>query len=210
MKQEEKNTLSRLRITEAAMKEFSRNGYEAASLNAMCADNGLSKGIVYHYYKDKDELYLSCVENCFNAVTEYLSNTITGLTGSAEQHLRCYFDARLRFFAENNTYLGIFASAVFFSPASLVPRIATIRKKFDDLNISVLTELIKGEKLRNGMSVETVVKDFSMYMDYFNLHFKSEMNELQSTGELLKEHEERCHRQLRILLYGILVREDEN
>ena len=72
MKREEKNALSQQRILEAAMEEFSRKGYEGASLSTACAEKGISKGIVYHHYKDKDELYLRCVQLCFDAVTAAL------------------------------------------------------------------------------------------------------------------------------------------
>lgn len=37
MKREEKNALSRQRILEAALEEFSQKGYEAASLNNIAA-----------------------------------------------------------------------------------------------------------------------------------------------------------------------------
>ena len=204
MKREEKNTLSRQRILDAAMREFARNGYDAASMNAICAENGISKGIIYHYFEDKDALYLLCVETCFRAVTDCLSEAARALTGSAEQRLRGYFDARLRFFAENRDCLGVFASAVFSPPAPLMPAIAERRRGFDALNISVLSELLRSEPLREGLSVPAVVSDFAMYMDYFNLHFRSELSARQSADDLLKEHEQRCHRQLHILLYGVL------
>ena len=204
MKREEKNALSRQRILNAAMVEFSAHGYDGASVNTICSKNEISKGILYHYFKDKDELYLFCVEKCFEAVTDSLSETASGLTGSAERRLSDYFDARLRFFAENSLYLGIFASAAYSPPTTLSPQIAKLRQKFDDLNISVLTGLLQSEPLHNGLSIETVVRDFSLYMDYFNLHFRSEPTAQKSFDELLKEHEERCHRQLHILLYGVL------
>ena len=75
MKREEKNMLSRQRILEAVLREFSQKGYEGASLNTVCAENGISKGIVYHYFKDKDELYLFCAADCFEKLTAYLKGT---------------------------------------------------------------------------------------------------------------------------------------
>lgn len=72
MKREEKNALSRQRILNAAMEEFSGKGYEGASLNTICSEKGISKGIIYHYFKDKNKLYLLCVEECFREVTAYL------------------------------------------------------------------------------------------------------------------------------------------
>lgn len=204
MKREEKNALSRQRILDAAMEEFSRSGYNSASMNTICSKNAISKGNIYHYYKDKDELYLLCVEKCFDAITDYLSEAVETLTGNAEQRLGSYFDARLRFFAANPICLGIFASAAFAPPVNLVEKIAKRRDKFDTLNISVLTRLLQSEPLRKGLSIEAVIRDFGMYMDFFNLHFKSELSTQESATVILREHEERCHRQLNILLYGVI------
>ena len=99
MKREEKNALSRQRILDAAMEEFSAKGYAGASLNTVCGEKGISKGIIYHYFKDKDQLYLLCVEACFDAFTAYLGEAAASLSGPARERLRTYFDARLRFFA---------------------------------------------------------------------------------------------------------------
>lgn len=204
MKREEKSALSRQRILDAALEEFSQKGYRDASLNTVWAEKGISKGIIYHHFKDKEELYLLCAENCFSALTADLRAAADKLTGTARDRLRDYFDARLRFFAQNPKYLGIFVDVSFHPPEKLLSQIALLRRPFDELNISVLTELLKSQPLRPGLSVEQMVEDFRMYMDYFNMHFKVLCGESHSQEELLREHEERCHRQLDILLYGVL------
>ena len=209
MKREEKNALSRQRILDSAMEEFSRRGYEGASLNTVCAEKGLSKGIIYHYFSDKDDLYLLCVKTCFDDLTSYLRDTVRLLSGSVEERLQRYFDARLRFFTEHPLYLGIFTGAVCDPPPGLVPAIAERRRTFDDLNISVLTELLNSVPLREGLCVQTVAEDFRVYMDYFNLHFKAACAAGADSGDLLREHEERCHRQLNILLYGVFGEQHE-
>lgn len=203
MKREEKNALARQRILEAALEEFSSKGYEGASLNTVCSEKGISKGIIYHHFKDKDELYLLCVEACFDAITVYLKQITASLHGSPGEQLQDYFDARLRFFAEHPQYLGIFADAAFHPPVCLQTEIAARRREFDELNISVLTKLLNSTPLRKGLSVSAVVEDFRMYMDYFNIHFRTAFCEESPIQEILKKHEERCHRQLDILLYGV-------
>jgi len=45
-------------IIEMAMKEFSKYGYEKASLNNILKKSNLSKGTFYHYFKSKEELYM--------------------------------------------------------------------------------------------------------------------------------------------------------
>lgn len=208
MKREEKNALSRQRILEAALEEFSQKGYEAASLNNVCAEKGISKGIIYHHFKDKDALFLLCVEDCFTQVSAYLQETAEALSGTAQEKLAAYFDARLRFFALHPVYLGIFAEAAFNPPAALAEEIARRRQAFDRLNADVLTGVLGKASLRAGLSAETVVEDFRMYMDYFNLRFRSAFRGGRSIDEILTEHEEKCRRQLDILLHGVL--EDGN
>ncbi len=208
MKREEKSALSRRRILDAATAEFSRSGYDAASMNALCADNTISKGIIYHYYKDKDELYLSCVAACFDAITAALRQAADSLTGTAEQRLQAYFHARLRFFAENPAYLGIFASAVFAPPEKLAPDVAALRRAFDELNLSVMRAIIQSESLRAGLSLDAVIQDFGMYMDYFNLRFQAKLSGGEPAEAVLHEHEERCQRQLNILLYGVIGKKE--
>lgn len=204
MKREEKNLLSRQRIIEAAMEEFSLHGYEGASLNTVCSEKGISKGMIYHYFRDRDELYLLCLEQCFNEITEHLSNVSKDLSGTVKERLQYYFDARLSFFAENTVYLGIFTRTLFKPPAHLISEITEIRRAFDEHTNCVLSEMLQLEPLREGLSINKVVDDFRVYMDFFNIHFRKEMTSQDTFPDKLKEHKERCNRQLDILLYGVL------
>ena len=83
MKREEKSAVSRQRILTAAMEEISRKGYEGASLSTLCAEKEISKGLIYHYFSGKDELYLLCVEQCFDAFTACLTQAAEALHGPA-------------------------------------------------------------------------------------------------------------------------------
>ena len=205
MKREDNNALSRALILDAAMREFSARGYEGASLNTAWAEKGISKGVIYYHFKDKDEIYLLCVKRCFEALTAHLQATAAILTGTPETRLEVYFDARARFFADKPLYLGIFCDAVVRSPAALATAVADCRRDFDALNIAVLTDLLHSAKLRAGMRVETIVEDFRVYMDFFNLRFKTEWERGCAPEQALRVHEEQCHRQLRILLYGVVT-----
>jgi AcrR family transcriptional regulator len=49
----------RLRILEAAAKEFAAHGYETASLNHILEEAEISKGAAYYYFDDKADLFLT-------------------------------------------------------------------------------------------------------------------------------------------------------
>ena len=65
MKREEKNQQTKHRIMESALKEFAEQGYGASSVNNICSCEGVSKGIIYHYFQTKDELYLASYDKCY-------------------------------------------------------------------------------------------------------------------------------------------------
>ena len=58
MKQEERRERRIREIFSAAMEEFGTNGYENVTMDSLCTRHGLSKGVLYHYFSNRDELFL--------------------------------------------------------------------------------------------------------------------------------------------------------
>lgn len=48
----------RKKILEAGLAEFCRNGYEKASTNTIVKEAGISKGLLFHYFSSKKNLFL--------------------------------------------------------------------------------------------------------------------------------------------------------
>ena len=68
MKKEEKTKRTYERIMAAAIVEFGTKSYDNASLTTLCNENQISKGLIYHNFKNKDALYLKCVEVTFHDI----------------------------------------------------------------------------------------------------------------------------------------------
>ncbi|CAN7406732.1 TetR/AcrR family transcriptional regulator [Rossellomorea sp. LjRoot5] len=58
------------RIIRAATRVFAENGYEKASTNAIVKEAKISKGILFHYFNSKKELYISLYEHLSELFTE--------------------------------------------------------------------------------------------------------------------------------------------
>ncbi|MEG2008702.1 MAG: TetR/AcrR family transcriptional regulator [Oscillospiraceae bacterium] len=202
MKRDEKNLASRRRIMDSAFAEFGERGYGLSSVNTICSAGDISKGILYHYFKDKDELYLVCVAELFDSLTEYLSAELADASGTKEARLERYFDARLRFFSEHPMYHKLFCDVVIAPPPHLAAGISTLREPFDALNISVLTGLLQEVKLRSDVTIESAVETFRLYQDFVNARFGMESSKID-----MEQHEETCKRSLGVLLYGVIERE---
>ncbi len=200
MKREEKNQQTKRRIMDSALTEFSRQGYGASSVNTICSAEGISKGIIYHYFSTKDDLFLACVEECFDLLTEYLTERMQTVKGNAEEQLRGYFTARMDFFEEYPIYQRIFCEAVTAPPIQLKRDVGKRKEKFDALNVQILERLLSPLPLRPQIKREEVIETFRQFQDFINAKYQ--------TAEF-EAHEESCRRALNILLYGVIDRKEQ-
>lgn len=76
----------RANIILVASGEFAARGYEKASLNAIIARCGMSKGAMYYYFSDKDDLYKTVLE-------DFLTNLFEIWSGEAEDKHRPFAKA---------------------------------------------------------------------------------------------------------------------
>lgn len=207
MKREEKNQQTKRRIMDSALLEFERNGYGASSINTICAAQGISKGIIYHYFKTKDALFLACVDECFQRLTDYLHTCLDAKQDSVENQLEEYFAARESFFREHSIYQRIFCEVVISPPAHLKAEIQKRRLAFDTLNVEVLEKLLQQLPLRPHITKAEVVETFRQFQDFINA--KYQMSDM--TPSDFEMRDESCRKALNILLYGVIARkEDEN
>ncbi|PLR68609.1 TetR family transcriptional regulator [Bacillus sp. UMB0893] len=64
------------RIINAAMKEFAQNGYDKASTNEIVKEAGISKGLLFHYFQNKKQLYLFLYDHVIDILMEKIMERI--------------------------------------------------------------------------------------------------------------------------------------
>ncbi len=62
----------RSRILEAALAEFSEKGYKKASTNTIVREANVSKGLLFHYFISKKDLYLYLYKHARESITNEL------------------------------------------------------------------------------------------------------------------------------------------
>ena len=109
MKRADQVALSRRRIWDGAIEEFSQKGYENASVTAMCQRHQLSKGRVYYHFASKEELYVACARRCIRSLADHLEKAVVLREGDLDGNCRRYFEERRRFFEEYPPFRALFS-----------------------------------------------------------------------------------------------------
>lgn len=203
MRKEIKTELTKDKILAAAMQEFGTNGYAASSMNNICS-GGISKGLLYHNYENKDALYLACVRQCFDTLTKYLEAAEIG----ADLHR--YLAARLQFFHEHENEARLFYESVLQPPETLKEEINKARAEFDSYNLELYRRILGTFPLRSGITEEDALHYLKLMQDMFNGYFSSPAARGLSFDDTLSAHEEGLSRLLDFMLYGIAKRGEES
>ncbi len=202
MKKAEKTELTKKKILHQAMQEFGSKGYRGASLNAIC-EAGIPKGLLYHNFKNKDALYLACVAECFQSLTNYLKEAEIG--NDTEKYMR----VRMAFFNEHEMEAHIFFDAVLQPPEALYDQISALRKEFDALNKAFYQQVLHSIELRDGITEEEAMSYFTMLQDMFNSSFSSRNCRNISLSDKMDIHERDLPKILDFMLYGIARRKNQ-
>ena len=155
MNQKERNKLSRARILVHASAEFAEHGYHGASVNRICENGKISKGLMYHYYKDRDDLYLACVKKCYSELTKMILQKIDNDSVTVDE----YFDRRAAFFEEYPVYYYLYLDSITNCYPHIQEQLQQCRTEYDTVTYKIFATI-----LNNLYSDTDIDKDFASTM----------------------------------------------
>lgn len=202
MKRSEKTALTLSKIMEAAIIEFGANSYVGGSVNNICK-SGINKGLIYHNFKGKDELYLKCLEKS----CEMLINQIE--KNNCSSNLLRYMSVRMSFFKEYPNEAHIFFESILQPQEHLWNEIQEILQPFEKINETVYHSIVSTVKLRDGITEKEAIEYFKQMQRMFNGYFSNFAYRHMSLDELFNEHETSLPKLLDFMLYGIAEGDNE-
>jgi AcrR family transcriptional regulator len=87
-------------IVETATEVFVRQGYQGASLEDVAARAGITRPLIYHYFRDKDELYLEILTRARAALDAAIVDHVPA-DAPPEAQLRGGIEGYFRFVRDN-------------------------------------------------------------------------------------------------------------
>lgn len=200
MRKEIKTQRTKEKILKAGIREFGQNGYAGSSINAICA-TGINKGLIYHNYKDKDDLYLACVKRSMEEMaTDIETQMKKGVTYNA---------ARMHFFSSHEMEARIFLEIMVNPPQKLESKIKILRAPIDVLNRQQFGQLLAKHTLRKNVSEEMAYQWMEWMQTFYNMWFQRQENKNASFMDRMEQHEKGVAQCIDLMLYGIAQKKEE-
>jgi len=108
-RKERDKQLRKADILRAAERVFALKGYHNAAMQDIAREAQYATGTVYLYFKDKQALYFSLLEEKMRSLTAILKENIIHTT-DAEDKLKIFVQETLAFFDKNQDFFRIFFS----------------------------------------------------------------------------------------------------
>ncbi|MBY0123688.1 TetR/AcrR family transcriptional regulator [Bacillus sp. S/N-304-OC-R1] len=152
-------------IINVAIEEFVKNGYDKTSTDTITGRAGISKGILFHYFKSKKNLYLYLVNCAIDVLTEETMKALRELSSND------FFERVKEIYLLKRQITGqwiretqLVTDAFFNPPVAVKAELEKLMQKHLELyqrefmlEHIYLKELIETERLREGVAAETVV-----------------------------------------------------
>lgn len=201
MTQKERQERSKTEIYHAALEEFGTKDYGSVTVDGICEKYGISKGMMYHYYKGKDALFLLCVGRVFQELQKFLINHLDDGPHQGCDAIEDYFLCRERFFQENPRQRTVFETAIIRPPAHLEKDIQELRGPMREYNRHFLGKVLSQLRLRDSVTQEEALHYLDAAEGMLFSMIRQLQPEVQDGGLLLMEKSAR--KMLDIMLFGI-------
>jgi AcrR family transcriptional regulator len=147
-------------ILETAQKRFGLYGVEKTTMREIAADLNMTKGSLYYYFPDKENLYMAVIEKEQSEFMKVLENDLRSINDPAEG-IRKYVNNRLLYF-KTMINLGRLRAA---SYSEYQPVIAESMAKFREKEKQVIRQLLDNGNSLGIFRINDTLDTASLFLD---------------------------------------------
>ncbi|QHT59308.1 TetR/AcrR family transcriptional regulator [Paenibacillus lycopersici] len=178
-------------IMAISVEEFAKNGYDNASTDTITARAGISKGILFHYFKSKKNLYLAVVSHCTKLLIDRTMEEVNRIqTTDFFDRLKAIIVSKQQVALRHAQETELVQRAMTHPPKALKAELdaffaehMTFYTSPDTLHTIFQTDLLAAGPLRDGVTPEKV---FNMVMMVLN-QYSAKYLHLYRTGEYTRD-----------------------
>jgi AcrR family transcriptional regulator len=165
----------RLSIMDSALKCFGEKGYHSTTMDDIVAYSDMSKGLIYNYFKSKEELYISLMDERSNNTLKYLRSQFQEIELAKDkirEFFRVYREATLteewRSFIRVHLEFWIYSSRQVHLRELMNNR---YKNQFRDFIAEIIEQGKDNGEFKPHVKVDIVASLFWSFVDGICLHY---------------------------------------
>jgi AcrR family transcriptional regulator len=196
---------ARDRVLRAALTEFAARGYEAASTNAIAARAGVAKGLVFHHFESKEQLFLAAHDLALSEVREVLLAGGEPLPPDLFERLHAWHLRKVALMRKRPELFDVLVIALAEAPASLQRELRRTQTALLNDAWPRVLDGVDASRLRPGVSLSDAVETLALLSD----GLEKQVIALLRQGTSLEEVSRRSWTHFERLRDGLAIRRRE-
>ena len=146
------------RIINAAIKEFAQKGYSNASTNEIVKEAGISKGLLFHYFQNKKQLFFFLFDSCVELITDDFYKKIDLSETDFFQRIRQSVLIKMDLLAQYPDLFKFVEKAYMDDAADIQAEMQKKIRELNHINIGKIYEGIDVSKFRDDIDIQKIFK----------------------------------------------------
>jgi AcrR family transcriptional regulator len=193
------------RILDAAIEEFAINGYDKASTNSIVKKAGISKGILFHYFGSKKNLFLYLFDYCITTLVDrYYPLRENEPEDIFERFIRINI-RKMKIVQEEPLMNQLVFSAVTNMPVELKAELTERHSSYSSKYLGEIFENLDTSKFREEIDSEKAIELIMICMDGLSNKYIQKYKDvsMEEILENIEEVMEDFNKYLDILKFGV-------
>lgn len=168
------------KIIKACMEVFAEKGYEGASTNAIVQKAGISKGILFHYFGNKKDLYLYILDRTLGKAVDELNSYQEPLPSDIFERIIVTGTIKLKMAIEQPLMYKLLFITFVNTPDPLKAAAQERYKKLYDIALPMLYNGLDYSKMRKDIDPKKAIEVMTLFMEGLQAQYMETLKNLSA------------------------------
>lgn len=172
------------KILLACMEVFAEKGYEGASTNDIVKKAGISKGILFHYFGNKKNLYLYVLDTALDKVLDKFTAGYRAASADIFERIILTGMLKLKLALEEPLIYKLIYVTFINTTGALKEDVERIYKRLYDMAIPMLYDGLDLSKVRSGVDPQKAISVVLLFMEGLQARYIEEYKNIPADQAL--------------------------
>lgn len=148
-------------ILDAGIEEFADRGLRQASMSAIAKRAGISVGVLYKYYENKDDYFLACVRRCTAALDDFLQE-LCAREMKPLHYAQALIGAVQQFSRQHRHYIRLYHEVTHTGDSA---HAAALAREIEGISARLYTDIIERAQAAGNVRSDLNPRLFAFFFD---------------------------------------------